>query len=251
MIHVHTLETLLGDSIAQVPFLREISKADTVRLTGRFHRGIPPLMEGMQVVFDPEGSKDGAAITLNVQDALRVCHQTKLHMAQCYFKIHNMPVPEMPFDLALKTEPCDLPPGILVSPFSVSGNPSNKIWPHERWVQVVQEIQRLGLGDRAYVLGAGSDLPAAYVGAGIEPVFDRPLTQVLDLMRKSPLLLTIDTGTGHLAHLGGVRRHVMVYPNCLPGKFAESSLAVHVRGPRPAEITVEQVVAAAREVLGA
>jgi ADP-heptose:LPS heptosyltransferase len=86
--------------------------------------------------------------------------------------------------------------------------------------------------------------------AGIQPVFDRPLSQVLDLMRQAPLVMTLDSGIGHLAHFGGVSRHVMIYANCLPGKFAEAPRALHVRGPMPAAISADQVLEAARQVLG-
>ena len=81
-------------------------------------------------------------------------------------------------------------------------------------------------------------------------MFDRPLPQVLDLMRRSSLVMTLDNGIGHLAHFGGVDRHVMLYPDCLPLWFAESPNALLVRGgPTPAGIPVGRVIELARQVL--
>jgi hypothetical protein len=226
MIHIHSPEPLLGDCLAQVPFMCAVAKAraDRVRLTGRFNQSIIPLLGDMPIDFDPHGNDAGAEFKLPVWPAYMSSLRTKLHMAQCYFHDLDWPVPDLPIDLPFKTEPCGLPPGLVVSPFSGSDLGTNtKLWPHDRWVQVVQALRKLGLVHHAYVIGRSStDSIAPYAVAGIQPVFDRPLTQVLDLMRRAPLVLTIDTGTGHLAHFGGVSRHVMVYADCLPAKFAEA-----------------------------
>ena len=255
MIHIHSKEMLLGDCLAQLPFMCAVSneRGDRVHLTGEFNPHIAPLLEPLPIVFEPGGSGIGAEFTLNVWPAYQIGLQTKLHLAQCYFQMFGWPIPALPIDLPFKTEPCGLPPGIVLSPFSVSDRGTNtKLWPHERWVQVIETLRRLGLADRAYLLGTHkSDSAVPYAVAGIEQVFDRPLTQVLDLMRQAPLVMGVDTGTGHLAHLGGIKRHVMIYADCQPPIWAEAPRAIHVRGPRPANISVDQVLEAARQVLEA
>jgi ADP-heptose:LPS heptosyltransferase len=255
MTHIHSKETLLGDCLAQLPFMCAVAEArgDRVRLTGDFNRHIAPLLEPLPIDFEPGGHGLSADFILQVWPAYETSLRTKLHMVQCYFHIWQMPIPAVPIALPFKTEPCGLPPGIVLSPFSVSDRGSNtKLWPHERWVQVVQTLRRLGLADHVYLLGTHkSDSTDPYAVADIEPVFDRPLTQVLDLMRQAPLVMGVDTGTGHLAHLGGIKRHVMIYPDCQPPIWAEAPRAIHVRGPRPTNITVDQVLEAARQVLEA
>lgn len=253
MIHINSDEYLLGDCLAQVPFMLAVSegRGDSIRLTGRFNRHVVPLLEGLPIHFDPRGNGAGAEYDLRVNDSFLVFHKTGLHMVQGYFHHFGMPVPEMPITVPFKAEPCGLPPGIVVSPFSGSDNGSNtKLWPHDRWVQAIQTLRQLGLADRVYVLGGSpADQPAAYVAAGITSIFGRPMPQVLGLMQQAPLVMTIDTGTGHLAHYGGITKHLLVYPDCLPGNFAQAARAVHVRGPMPADITADQVVAVARGML--
>lgn len=252
MIQIYTNEYLLGDGLAQVPFMLALARerGERVRLCGRFNPSLLPLLADLPIDFDG-GWAGGAEFNLNVQDSYRNGLRTKLHMAQAYFDHHGMEVPPLPMEIKLRAEPCDLQAGIVLAPFSGSDLGTNtKLWPHDRWVEVVQGLRRLGLADHVYVLGRSStDTTAPYAVAGITPVFDRPLTQVLDLMRKAPLVMTIDTGIGHLAHFGGISRHVMVYPDCLPPKFAEAPRAIHVRGPRPAHIGVDDVLRAARQVL--
>lgn len=260
MIHIHVLapppHQLIGDSIAQVPFMRAVGamRGDSVYVTGPFNRHVIPLLEGMPITFDPDATGTGADFTISAQGALGICMRSgfTLHMAQCYFRMFDQPVPDLPIDLPLCSEPCGLPPGLVISPFSFSDLGTNvKRWPHDRWVQVVQTLRRLGLADHVYVVGSSqTDGTAPYAVAGIQPVFDRPLTQVLDLMRQAPLVMTLDSGMGHLAHFGGISRHVMIYANCLPGKFAEAPRALHVRGGMPATISADQVLEAAQQVLG-
>jgi ADP-heptose:LPS heptosyltransferase len=255
MIHIHSPEPLIGDCLAQLPFMCAVAEArgDRVRLTGGVNRHIAPLLEPLPIVFEPEGSGTGADFTLQVWPAYQTGLRTKLHMVQCYFHDFGWPVPAMPIALPFKMEPCGLPPGIVLSPFSGSDLGTNtKLWPHDRWVQVIQTLRRLGLAEHVYLLGTHkADSTEPYAVAGIEPVFDRPLTQVLDLMRQAPLVLTIDTGTGHLAHLGSIKHHVMIYADCQPPIWAEAPRATIVRGPKPANISVDQVLEAARQVLEA
>ena len=127
-------------------------------------------------------------------------------------------------------------------------------------MQVVQELRGMGLVDRAYVLGARSvyacgrtveDDASAYKAAGIEPVFNRPLAQVLDLIRQAPLLLSIDTGIAHLAHYGGVDRHVLLYPGVFSNLWVPNPRAINVQGGAPISVGTGMIIAAAHNKLGA
>ena len=227
---------------------------ENIRITGTYHEHVIPLLENLPFDFDRGGSPDGAEFSLHAQNALDTCIQSRftLHMAQCYFRLAGRPVPALPIYLPLKSEPCGLAPGIVVSPFIVSDSGNNKLWPHDRWVHVIKTLRRLGLADRVYVLGAGAgDFASSehYAVAGIEPVFNWALPKILDLLRSAPLVLTLDNCIGHLAHFGGVQRHFMIYPGCLAPKFAEAPRATIVRGHRPADVSVDQVLEAARQVL--
>jgi hypothetical protein len=61
MIHIHSKEMLLGDCLAQLPFMCAVSKerGDRVHLTGEFNPHISPLLEPTPIVFEPGGSGIG------------------------------------------------------------------------------------------------------------------------------------------------------------------------------------------------
>lgn len=239
---------LIGDSLATVPFLQSVGRT---RLTGLFNEHVKPLIPHLPIDFDPEGSPSGAAYTIGAQRARNINQvMGGLHMAQCHFHAWGKPLPETPISLPLASEPCQLVPGIVVAPFSFSDVGCNKFWPHERWVHVVQALRRVGLADYAYVLGSSvTDSTAPYAVAGITPVFDRPLPYVLGVLRRATLVMTVDNGIAHLAHFGGIWRHVMVYPDSMLPGFAESPMALHARGPTPAAIPADQVLELAQQVL--
>lgn len=242
---------LIGDSLAAVPFLNSFSHR--VRVTGLFNEHVKPLISHLPIDFEPPHvSSAGAHFTIGAQRARDTNQDTGsvLHMAQCHFHACSRPLPRLPIYPPMQAEPCDLPRGVVVAPFSFSDVGANKFWPHERWVHVIQTLRRLNLATHAYVLGSSAtDSTAHYAVAGITPVFDRPLTQVLSLLRKATLVLTVDNGIAHLAHFGGVTRHVHIYPDTMLPRFAEAPMALHARGPTPAHISADRVTELATRVL--
>jgi hypothetical protein len=71
MIHIHSKEMLLGDCLAQLPFMCAVSKerGDRVHLTGEFNPHIAPLLEPLPIVFEPGGSGIGAE-TMDISGVL-------------------------------------------------------------------------------------------------------------------------------------------------------------------------------------
>lgn len=281
-MHFHASAPLVGDSLAQVPFMRAVGHERSGRalVTGDFNRGVIPLLKGSAFSFDLEASGEGADFILApnaaYQEYVRSNHE--LHMAQCYFRMFGRAVPGLPVSIDMATETCDLAPGLVMSPFSHSdAGTRTKVWPHARWIQVAQSLLNEGTVEHAYVLGTSKDrtvnTPAdagasprqtierhrkaqqeaveigGYEAAGIRPVFDQPLPYVLDLIRKAALVLTLDNGISNLAHFGGVKRHVLLYADWLPRRFTESHWATHVRGRLPIDVSVPQMLAAARQVM--
>lgn len=281
MIHFHTATPLIGDSLVQVPFMQAVAGeyGGGARVTGDFNKGVIPLLKEPGFSFDFDGSGDGADFVLDPSEAYREYARSghELHMAQCYFRMFGRPVPDLPLPIGFTSVRNDLLPGLVISPFSYSDvGTKTKVWPHDRWIQVARELLSEGLVDHAYVVGTSNDRmvrPAqtdgsprqmiqnhrkaqgdsmeidGYEKAGIRPVFDQPLPYVLALLRKASLVLTLDNGIGHLAHFGGVKRHAMLYADWLPRRFAESHWAVHVRGFLPVDISVDQMLLAARQAM--
>ena len=243
---------LIGDALCHVPYMDFLCRKHNSKA---LVFGLNPLVAAMlapsyRFEFGPLRS-DQPIIRLSINDAFGYVNQC--HMAQAFFKQHNAPLPPMPMTLDLMAELCGLPPGLVVAPYSRSNSPdNNKFWPHERWLEVISALRKERLVDRVYVVGAsGPDNPAPYLAAGVEPVFDRPLAQVLHLMRQAPLFMSVEGGLSHLAHYGGVRRHVMLYPGCLPQTWARNPYAVLVTAKMPINVQVCDMAAGARQVLKA
>lgn len=236
---------LIGDALSTVPWMQylcEEHNTDAV-VVGGFNRLVADVLgPSYRFTFQEEATGFFDAEYL-VSVAALFGYSGQTHMCQCFFRAAGKPEPALPLTLDLRVEPCGLPPGAVIAPYSRSDWQGNKFWPHERWIAVVERLRNDGLLGTAYVLGAnGTDDPAPYVAADIEPVFDRPLAQVLDLLKRAPLVLTIDTGISHLAHYGAVERHVLLYPGCLPECWVPNLRAAMVRAPNPIDIQPQQLI---------
>jgi hypothetical protein len=247
----------MGDTLGLLPFIYQF--IGRVRVTGSFSRLVPPLCDGVE--FNPERNGQGAHyyISAPISAGFLTERGVRLHMMQTPFAQHGWPVPALPLVLPLVTAPCGLEPGIVIAPFTLHDFTLHdadarefqalKFWPHERWVAVIEAFRARGYVGPVYVLGAGTDDASPYVAAGIEPVLDRPLPQVLDLLKKAQLFLSVDTGTSHLAQLGGCQRHVLLYPSTLRPLWAEAPMGLMARGATPRDIRPDAVVDLALWVL--
>jgi ADP-heptose:LPS heptosyltransferase len=153
----------------------------------------------------------------------------------------------------LNPEHCNLPPGLVIAPFAASGASAaaNHItaWPVDRWNIVVDFLLSSGYAETAYVIGSPNDDPTPFLRLGVTQVIGYPLGQVLDLMRRAPLCVTLDTGISHLAHLGAIDNHVLICPEVDQPPPATNPRGKILRG-RPSDITADQVIAACIEKMG-
>lgn len=249
MIHINCNgQGLIGDSLCTVPFLDHLCQKHqtTAFVTGHFANQVLPLIADHSLVF----REPNQPITARYDVEIRPCWEASMrqgfpwHMAQMYFSYYGEPVPALPLDYPMISEDPHLAPGIVITPFSRSNNPdNNKFWPHERWREVIHAIrQKAGLP--VYVVGAGQDDFTSYQDVpGVWPIIDRPLTQVLRMLQDATLVLGLDNGISHLCHFGGVDRHVMIYPHCLPPRLAENPRGAHVRRAWPANTSVADMLA--------
>lgn len=221
-------------------------------VTGGFNKAVQQLLgSSYQFIFrdEPRGSFD-ASYSMNMTGLMaRHCYQ--VHMVQSFFREMNKPLPDLPILLDLKREPCGVPPGVVISPYSRSDGGGNKFWPHDRWIESVNTIWQ-GVRPKIYVIGAAEcDDFSLYAQHGIEPYFDRPLAQVVDLILQSPLFLSVDNGISHIAHFCGMNRHVLLYPGCFGRCWVDNPLAVKVHARQPIDIEPKHIVEAAWRVFNA
>jgi ADP-heptose:LPS heptosyltransferase len=255
MIYVKSNHPLIGDSLSFVPFLLALAeKHGEVCVTGIFSEAVKPLIDRMPITFRIQ-DQHTPGLKTDVTAALGYCHSQRrdLHMAQSYFALNHMPIPEVPMRLDmvvddtafLRSQPL---PYAVISPFSRSDAGHNKLWYEDRWAQVITRL-RQSYGREVFVLGDDKDNFYAYINAGAVPIRNRALPEVLSVIRHADVLITIDNGISHLAHFGGVDRHVLLYPMCLSKAWVDNPLAKKIYG-RPSDITPAQVLGAAEAVTG-
>lgn len=242
---------LIGDGLVHIPYMHWLctEKNTSARIVG-LNTNVQKLL-GPTYAFEYVETLDPnePIIRVNLPECLgHGIHGS--HMTQSFFRQYGGPEPAVPIDLDLKDESCGLPPGVVIAPFSRSDCNHNKLWEHERWLEVVRAL-RAHTSHPFYVIGAAPDDDAsAYAAEGIEPVFNRPLAQVVNLMRQAPLVMSIEGGMSHLAHYSGIGTHVLLYPGCTPICWATNPRAKIVTAPMPSSVQVKDMVAGARQVIG-
>lgn len=237
---------LIGDALGHVPYLAHLAETEHVDAVGDFNAPVQRLICGNYDISFTDGEPQNSP-RLDID--LSYGQHMRMHMCQTFFAMNQKPVPGLPMCLDLNEEDSGLPAGTVISPFSRSSIDGNKFWEHKNWVEVIASLRRAGLVDRVYVLGAApEDDISEYWRSNMEPVMNRPLTEVLNLLRKAPLVLSVDNGISNLCHYGNVKNHVLLYPQCLPSTWVDNPHAVKVTG-LPASIQPQQMVSAAVSVL--
>lgn len=253
MIHIKAEAAgLVGDALCHVPYINSLCEAqgDEAYISGGFNSYVAELVaQTYPFRFTaPEGPLP-QPVVMNMSQIWGMFVSTR-HQVQAFSAFFKMPLPQIPLALNLQEKPCDLPPGIVIAPFSRSDIGHNKLWQTDRWIEVVHRLLREKVADRAYVLGAApADDPTPYVTAGIEPFFNHLLSEVIYMMRQAVLFLSIEGGMSHLAHYAGVKRHVFLYPGCLPLKWCEHPRAVTVTATSPIHVQVDDMLRGAHEML--
>lgn len=244
---------LIGDALCHVPYMDWLTRqhGTYANVIGLNRKVASLLAPSYPFIFDGPSEGGTPIFRMSIQDAFGYSNQC--HAAQAFFRQYHIPEPELPLTLDLREAPSGLSPGVVISPYSRSNSPDdNKRWLPSRWVETIQTLRGEGLIDQVYVLGDSRyDDPSPYIRNGIEPIFDFSLAQVLHLMRQAPLVMTIDNGMSHLAHFGGIDRHVLLYPGCLPQCWVRNPRATLVTASMPIHVQSADMVRAARQALGA
>ena len=240
----------IGDALAATPYILYLAeKHDGAKIVNGHCAWIRPILPP-GIEFDAVLPEGATAVFLDLHAVFRHCNITTkgLHFCQGWFDYYNAPVPELPVDLSLFSH-YHIPERdyIVVSPFSYSDNDGNKLWPHERWIEL---LCKLPPSYSIIVIGSSSykDDWSLYQNRGYELFKDRQAVDILALLRTCRLFLSTDAGPSHLAHFGGISRHLLLAPACLPETFVCNPRGRHIYG-WPRDITVDRVAEIAKEML--
>jgi hypothetical protein len=247
----------IGDSLAMLPFMlktvRDRGPMESAQVHG-LNPAVADLIAPVAPFFFNQEIPEGAEVeefVLNVQEAYWNYSPT-IHMAQSYFQRYNCPVPELPIAIDFPTRGVQnyRPDIAVIAPYSWTDWNGNKLWPHDRWISVVERLRAQNIIQGAYVVGSSSvDDYQVYANWAITPFFDRSLADVLNLIQSCGLFLSVDNGISHLAHYASVSHHVLLYPGCLKPTWVCNPHGIMVRRDAPAAVTVDDIMAAVQQVL--
>jgi len=216
MRRINILESHIGDAITSFPALYDLADR-----------------EGLEVYFASSGVRDlwkndAAAVSrekieggedFNNQLAFKIFSYSGLHMAQAWYWILSMPIPQFIRKVGLSESNAAFLCDVIISPFSHSdlllserGEFGGKTWPFEKWNKVIDALT--GAGFSVGVCGtfaSGTD-PAFWGDRRITVLDSLPLNDLCGCVRGARCVATIDNGIGHIAHLLGVS-HVHLIPN--------------------------------------
>lgn len=244
-------ETKIGDTLCTLPLILQLAQIfDTVvEVQGAFSPAVRPLLAELPVCFESRPSRTPAVdVKIEIQRAYNEGHARNEHMALSMCRLAGIEAAALPIDLGLREQPSPWLEAIVISPFSGSKNPWYKFWPIARWLELAKALSRLTKA-QVYVIGGGDDDWSQFVDAGAIPLLDLALPEVLYILRRARIFLSIDNGISHLAHFGGVQRHVLLYPAILAPNLVANPRAKSLIG-HPQSIGVETVLSACADVLG-
>jgi tetratricopeptide (TPR) repeat protein len=243
----------IGDTLTTLPFIMALSTRThrTVHVRGQFDQAVKGLVTNLPISFlNPNHEAETEEFVINIKRSREYAKLNKIDLMQAHFAVAGLPVPELPISLPLNPEHCDLPPGLVIAPFAAAGASAaaNHIetWLVDRWNIVVDFLLSSGYAETAYVIGSPNDDPTPFLRPAVAPVIGYPLGQVLDLMRRAPLCVTLDPGISHLAHLGAIDHHVLICPEVDQPTLPRNPRGKILRG-RPSDLTADQVIAACIE----
>lgn len=241
---------MIGDSLCILPLALELANTfrKRVKMTGNFSGVIKPLVHGLPISFDDAIAPGRIQINAVLSDANEFARSNDIHITQAFFVLAKMAPPPLPITVPLHTESCGLPPGIVVCPFTTADPDHVKRWYAERWMAVIDGLASAGKARVVYLVGGDGEAFHLYDHPLVQPINGRPLPVVLDLMRNSPLVMTVDTALSHLAHFGKVSRHLLLYPKVNPPSLGTNPRGKFIHG-WPIEILPETVISEALKMI--
>lgn len=233
---------LIGDFIGTIPAMQEMAKGGPVEVICK--DGVAELLEMAGLSrhsswmfsdsFDGIGDR-----TFDLHGAFALAAKESLHMTQANFKAMGLPIPKdvlRPF-LQVGPDPrMSVAYDYILSPFSRS-LPENERWPKERWAELVKAMP-----DKKFAMVGGPNDDPDYI-PGTSVIFGHSFEYLsMLLLNVRHGLISVVTGTSHLAHALGARNFLF----CNQGAWGKNPDALIFPGTIPS-ITVSQVVQNLRE----
>jgi SAM-dependent methyltransferase len=235
---IPNVPSLIGDFLGITPALIEFSKNYNVFVDTKDE------IDGLVELLKPHGINKKTndevmdkVITVDLSAAFVKAHESGWYMTQALMHNVGLPVVSPPpkaklFFLSNSGVQCY---DYLISPFSRC-LPTEERWSQANWQKLVNLCPNNTFG----LLGNSKhDDKNFVVGKNVYPVFDLPFSALCELFSKHQLLISVVTGTSHLAFHLGVKNIVLTTQN---GQWGVNPDAFCIK-KELRTITAEEVIA--------
>jgi ADP-heptose:LPS heptosyltransferase len=166
----------------------------------------------------------------DLHNAFAFAASHNLHMIQANFRELDLPVPRnIPRpELTVITEPVPVVDYVL-SPFSRS-LPESERW--EKWQELIDSM-----ADKRFALIGGMYDDEDYL-TGCLKIFNRSLNYISNVLLNSKGLISVVTGTSHLAYALGVKNYLF----CSQGAWGKNPEAIHLANGSITDVEVKKVI---------
>lgn len=239
MILINNLEGLIGDFLGTIPAMQKLSEKNKVVV--KFN----PEIEGLLDLIQSKNLKKLTAIsidnidkqiTFSSSEAFGIATSNNWYMTQAFMKQAGLDIPKIAPKAKLIYNHSTIPIApidYLISPFARS-LPLDQKWQREKWQDLVKSMpdKKFGvLGNYKY------DDPMYVNGRNVRIFYSLSFDVLCRLFKNSGCLISVVTGTSHLAFHLGVKNILLNNQDFAWGTNPE---AICIRDYIP-DITVEQV----------
>lgn len=248
-IYVKDVPTLIGDFLGCLPTLQHLCQEHDVYIDyaeecNSLYELIP--RENNIVAVRSEQRVDYmATYRIDISRAFDNSHRdNNWYMSQAFFKEVDLPVPHIAPKASLEygQTPKEKLVNIhietpnnfyLISPFARS-LPTEQLWSKEKW----EDLIKLNPEKKFLVLGNTNYNPTNYIaGENVHDYYDYPLIKVASLMQGSRGLISVVTGTSHLAFHLGVKNIVLNNQNMTWGRNPDGiHIETNIQNLKPEEV---------------
>ena len=243
MILIDNKEGLIGDFLGTIPAMQKLAEKQEIIVDIRDE------IDGLfKLVKDPNIKDYGSFyfqkkpefdITFDSSKAFEISGKYNCYMTQAFYVQAGLEFPTKPpkaklsFEGNINTLPIG-PVDYLISPFARS-LPESQKWPRENWQELVKKLptKKFGiLGNYKY------DNPMYINGPNVEKFYSLQFDTLCRLFKNSNALISVVTGTSHLAFHLDVKNILLTSQTMMWGNNPD---AIQIKKPLD-QITVEEVI---------
>jgi len=200
----------IGDSICALPLMKHLADTnDLITYGPNLNKWVSSDLPS-NFIYDPfltEKDSDYIVGSQKAWDLVVHCGHDNMHMIEGYFLSQGIKT-HLNYSFSFPRENIDTNIDIIISPYA-SAVEGNKIWQFEKWLELIDSLPS---HFTKAVIGADTDDFSWLSGRNdVKVISGKSVPYITSLLDNCKLFISIDTGTAHLAHVLGIKNHVLLY----------------------------------------